>query len=148
MKWVGKVSRALRSLGSKIGLCHLARLYYFLPVAMQAAGASGAGGTGGGGGWGALASMVQGWLSGSQEAALAIASLLFVVGCIVRLVPAVSRRMREMGMETLENGLFLVGVVAMGAAIFAFVVSLATSFGGQGVSVESPWKGASTGPPS
>ena len=92
------------------------------------------------GGFAALQSMIQGWLSGSQGAALAIASILFVVGCIVKFVPGVSRRMREMGMETLENGLFIVGIVAMGGAIFAFVVSIAQAFGGEGAPVESPWR--------
>ena len=92
------------------------------------------------GGFGALQATIEGWLAGSQGAALAIASILFVVGCIVKFVPGVSRRMREMGMETLENGLFIVGIVAMGGAIFGFVVSVAQAFKGEGVDVKSPWR--------
>lgn len=92
------------------------------------------------GGFGALESMVEGWLSGSRGAALAIASVLFIVGVLVKFTPGLSRRMREGGMETLENGLFIVGVVAFSAAIFALVVSIATSFGGQSINVESPWR--------
>jgi len=92
------------------------------------------------GGFAALQAMVEGWLSGSQGAGLAIASLLFVVGCIVKFVPAVSRRMRESGMETVENAVFLVGVIAMGGAIFGFVVTTLMAFGGQQVPVQSPWR--------
>ncbi len=95
---------------------------------------------GGAKGFAALQGMIQGWLAGSQGAALAIASILFVVGCIVKFVPGVSRRMREMGMETLENGLFIVGIVAMGGAILGFIVLIAQAFGGEGVPVESPWR--------
>jgi len=56
-----------------------------------------------GGGFGAVQSMVEGWLAGSQGAALAIASIL------------------------------IVGVVAMGSAIIYLVVSIAQAFSQEGV---------------
>ncbi|MEM3921955.1 MAG: hypothetical protein QXG25_03620 [Nitrososphaerota archaeon] len=49
------------------------------------------------GGFGALESMVEGWLSSSRGAALAIASVLFIVGVLVKFTPGLSRRMREGG---------------------------------------------------
>jgi len=139
-KAVGKIARLVRAgVESLKQPSFKYRLWQIGFVVLQAAGSAGGGGQGGGG-FGALASKIQGWLAGSQGAALAIASILFVVGVIVKFVPGVSRRMREMGMETLENALFIVGIVAMSGAIFAFVVTIAQAFGGQEIKVESPWK--------
>ena len=140
-KAVGKIARLVRAgVDSLRRLSVGERLWQVWPIALQAAGAAAQAGGSSGKGFAALQATVEGWLAGSQGAALAIASLLFVVGCIVKFVPGVSRRMREMGMETLENALLIVGLVAMGGAIFAFVVSICQAFGGQKINVESPWR--------
>ena len=139
-KTVGKIARLVRAgVQSLKQPSFKYRLWQIGFIVLQAAAQQNEANAGGGG-FATLAAEVQKWLAGSQSAALAIASILFVVGVIVKFVPGVSRRMREMGMETLENALFIVGIVAMSGAIFAFVVTISQAFGGQKIEVESPWK--------